>query len=118
MKNLLKLEELAQLLLSIYLFSSLPFAWWVYPVFFLAPDVSMLMLMLNKRLGTPVYNLFHHKALAVGVYLLGSLFGFPPLALAGVVLLGHSSLDRVLGFGLLASEPKGSVTTGSLPQGA
>lgn len=35
------------------------------------------------------------------VYLVGSLFGFPFLALVGVILLGHSSFDRVLGLSLI-----------------
>lgn len=37
MKLLLRLEELGFFLFSIYLFSLLPFPWWVFPVFLLAP---------------------------------------------------------------------------------
>ena len=42
MKNLLKLEETLMFLLSIYLFSFLPYDWWVFPVLILAPDAGML----------------------------------------------------------------------------
>lgn len=101
MKILIKIEEFAQVLLSIYLFSLLPYAWWVFPVFFFAPDLSMIGMLVNKRIGAISYNLIHHKAFAVGLYLLGSLFDVPLLSLIGVLLFGHSSLDRVLGFGLL-----------------
>ena len=37
MKTLTKLEELFLVLLSIYLFSLLPFAWWIFPLFFFDP---------------------------------------------------------------------------------
>jgi hypothetical protein len=42
MKTLIKLEELGEFLFSIYLFSHLPYPWWLYPLFFFAPDLSML----------------------------------------------------------------------------
>ena len=110
MKILMKLEELAQLLLSIYLFSLLPYAWWVFPLLFFLPDLSLLGNLAGKRIGTLSYNLIHHKALALCTYIMGGLLAIPLLSLIGVLLLGHSSFDRVLGFGLLdvnstASEP-------------
>src|SRR5215211_6610413 len=98
MKILVKLEELALLLLSIFLFSLLPYAWWIFPVFFFVPDISLLGSLAGKRVGTLSYNLIHHKALAVGMYIMGSLLGIPFVSLIGVVL-GHSSFDRILGFG-------------------
>jgi hypothetical protein len=73
----------------------------VFPLFFFAPDVSLVGQLAGKRAGAAIYNLVHHKAAALGAYVLGGLLGVPLLSLAGVLLLGHSSLDRVLGFGLL-----------------
>ena len=101
MKTLVKLEEVAQLLLSIYLFSLLSFTWWLYPLFFFAPDLSMAGMLLNKRIGGLVYNIIHHKALALGIFILGGLLKIPLVSLIGVLLFGHSSFDRLLGFGLL-----------------
>lgn len=101
MKTLLRLEELAEFLFSIYLFSLLPFPWWVYPVLFVAPDLALLGLVAGRRVGALTYNLIHHKAVAFGLFALGALLGLPPVSLAGTILLGHSSLDRVLGFGLM-----------------
>jgi hypothetical protein len=57
MKTLTKLEELFQVLLSIYLFSLLPFAWWIFPLFFIAPDLSMIGLQASKRFGAITYDL-------------------------------------------------------------
>lgn len=100
MKNLLKLEEFLLFCLALYLFDQLGYAWWLYAVLFLTPDLSMVGYLSGPRLGAVVYNIVHHKGPAIGLYILGSLLGQAPLQLAGVVLLGHSSLDRVFGYGL------------------
>ena len=42
MKNILKLEEVAMLALSVFLFMKLHFEWWWYLVLFFAPDISMI----------------------------------------------------------------------------
>lgn len=118
MKTLVKLEELAQFLLSIYLFSLLPFAWWVFPAFILVPDVSLLGLLAGKRIGAISYNLIHHKAIALVAYILGSLLGIPLLSLVGVLLFGHSSFDRVLGLRLMDLNPQSRPALGSISQGA
>ena len=100
MKNLIKIEEFALFILSIYLFTRLDYAWWWYALLFLAPDLGMLGYLINPRAGALTYNLLHHKAIAVVVYLIGAVLSIPPLQLAGVIILGHSSADRVLGYGL------------------
>ncbi len=100
MQNLLKLEEFFLFLFSIYLFATLGYAWWWYPLLLLTPDIGMLGYVANPRVGAITYNLLHHKAVAVILYVGGALAGIPVLQLAGVIILGHSSLDRVLGYGL------------------
>jgi len=100
MKSLLKLEELAQLLLAVLVFAHLPYAWWVLPATFLLPDLSMLGYLAGPRVGAASYNLAHHKALAIAVGLAGWALGLPALLLAGTILLFHSAFDRLLGYGL------------------
>ena len=100
MKNLLRLEELFLFCLAIFLFSGLNYGWGWYALLFLAPDLSALGYLANPRLGAWTYNLIHHKGLAVALYVLGSLLSTPWLMFAGTILLGHSSLDRVFGYGL------------------
>jgi len=99
-KNLLRLEEFFLFGLALFLFSGLDYGWGWYALLFLAPDLSALGYLANPRLGAWTYNLIHHKGLAVALYLLGSLFSVPWLMFAGTILLGHSSLDRVFGYGL------------------
>lgn len=100
MKKLLKLEELFMFGLSIFLFSKLDFAWWWYPALLFAPDLSMIGYLVNSQVGAATYNFVHHKALGISVFVLGVVFVNPSLQLAGLILFGHSSMDRVLGYGL------------------
>ncbi|KAA6438426.1 DUF4260 family protein [Dyadobacter flavalbus] len=104
MKTLLKTEEAAEFALSIILFSKLPFSWWLYPALFLLPDLSMIGYLINDRVGALTYNLFHHKALAVLTGVTGLFFHNDYLMLAGILLFGHSSMDRMMGYGLKYSK--------------
>src|ERR1700730_6300172 len=99
MKLILKLEELGMLLLSIWLFSFLHFAWWWYLALLLLPDISMIGYAFNNKIGAITYNVVHHKGLAIGMYLLGHYVQNEWLQLAGLILFGHSSMDRMLGYG-------------------
>ncbi len=100
MKTILWLEYLGGLLLSLFLFSLLPLPWWIYAVFFLAPDMSMIGYLINPRVGAATYNVFHHLGVAVVVYIAGSILGVVWLQAAGVILVGHLYFDRLFGYGL------------------
>ncbi|RRB06568.1 DUF4260 domain-containing protein [Larkinella rosea] len=100
MKTLLKLEEVAQFLLSIVVFSQLPFAWWWFPALILVPDLGMLGYLINPKMGAYAYNLVHHKAVAIALAATGFLLANPVLLLTGVILFGHSAMDRMMGYGL------------------
>ncbi|MBI5353594.1 MAG: DUF4260 domain-containing protein [Chloroflexi bacterium] len=100
MKNLLKLEELFMFVLSIFLFTKLDLAWWWYPVLLFAPDLSMLGYLINTQVGAATYNFIHVKALGVSIFVIGVVLASQPLQLAGLILFGHSSMDRILGYGL------------------
>ncbi len=100
MNHLLTLEELGQFLLSIILFNQLDYAWWVFPAFILLPDLSMVGYAVNPKTGAWLYNFFHHKLLAIVILGLGFGFNNSLLSLTGIILFGHSAMDRILGYGL------------------
>ena len=100
MKNLLKLEELFMFALSIFLFTKLDFAWWWYPVLLFTPDLSMIGYIVNPQVGAVTYNFIHFKAVGISVYAIGIALANPIMQLAGLILFGHSSMDRILGYGL------------------
>ena len=118
MKTLLKLESLALFGLSIFLFSRLDYAWWLYPLLFFVPDLSMAGYAFGPSVGALVYNLVHHHAVSIGLYILGFALGISILELTGVILLGHSSLDRVLGYGLKYSDSFQNTHLGTIGPGA
>ncbi len=104
MSILLKLEELGIFLFSIYLYSFLPYPWWLFPLLLFAPDLSMLGYVVGPAIGAWTYNLIHHRAIALMLYVLGVWFYLAPLCLVGIILLAHASLDRVFGYGLKYSD--------------
>ncbi|MCR9181747.1 MAG: DUF4260 domain-containing protein [Flavobacteriaceae bacterium] len=100
MKTTLKLEELALFLLGIFLFVQLPFVWWWFLVLILAPDIGMLGYLFGNKAGAFSYNLFHHRGVAVVVYLAGIYFQSEIVQLMGVILFSHAAMDRLFGYGL------------------
>ena len=100
MQITLKLEEILMLLFGVFLFSRLDLSWWWFVGLFFVPDIGMLGYLVNKNIGAFLYNLFHHKGVALLLYMLGLWFKTDALQIAGIVLFAHSSFDRVLGYGL------------------
>jgi hypothetical protein len=102
MKNILKLEEFAMTSLTIYYLTTLHIGisqWW-YILLFFSPDLSMVFYMFGKKVGAIGYNIFHHKLLALAVFLAGLITHNPYLLFSGAILFGHSSFDRMMGYGL------------------
>ena len=100
MKYTIKIEELAMFLFSIFLFSGLDFSWWWYLVLILTPDFGMLGYVFGTKVGAITYNLFHNKAIAILLYILGIYSNDQWLQLVGIILFGHASMDRIFGYGL------------------
>jgi hypothetical protein len=100
MKNLLRLEEIAMLCISIYLLYALKVDWWFYLLMILGPDISMVGYVAGPKVGAFSYNLFHHKMIAIVVFIIGVTSSTWLLQAIGAVLFGHSSMDRIFGYGL------------------
>ena len=100
MKNILKLEELAMLAISVFALYSIDAAWYWYLLMFIGPDISMLGYLAGNTTGTVMYNLFHFKVVGIALILAGYLLQLHLVLLAGIILFCHSSLDRMVGYGL------------------
>ena len=100
MKNLIKLEEAALFLLSIFLWGQLHFAWYWWLAWILAPDLSMIGYVAGNRTGAILYNFVHHKGVAILVYLIGIYTYDRVIQSTGLILLAHSCMDRAMGYGL------------------
>lgn len=100
MKNSIKLEETSMFGLGIYLFSTLGMEWWWFLILILLPDISMIGYAFGNKIGAFSYNLFHHKGVAILVYLLGIYLNNTTVQLIGIILFSHSAMDRIFGYGL------------------
>lgn len=102
MKNLIRLEEIGIFAVSLFLLYKLELhlSWWLYILLFFSPDIGMIGYMVNTKVGAFTYNLFHHKGIICIVLILGILQSNNYLLLAGLLLMAHSSFDRMLGYGL------------------
>jgi len=107
MKNLLKLEELAQFLACVIVLQwVIGVPWWVYLLLLIGPDISMIGYLFGTDVGAFTYNVVHHKAVALVVVLISWFAGIvampfgSQLFVAGIILYGHASMDRIFGYGL------------------
>jgi hypothetical protein len=100
MKTIVKLEELGLFILGIYLFSLLDYQWWWFLVLILAPDLSMIGYAFGNKSGAFFYNVFHHKGIAVLLYIIGCYLKIEIIQLIGIILFSHSAMDRIFGYGL------------------
>jgi len=114
MKTLLKIEELGIFLLSIFLFTRLDLAWWWFPLLLFAPDIGMIGYIINPKVGAFTYNLIHHRFVASLVALYALALGGVYWQLAAIILFAHSSLDRVLGYGLKYEDSFGNTHLGRI----
>jgi len=100
MKKLIILEECGMLLLAIAGLFAAHAPWWLYVLLLFGPDISMVGYWAGNRAGAFLYNLFHHKTVAVLLYLAGVVWNEQGLIFAGLIIFGHAALDRTLGYGL------------------
>lgn len=99
MKIVLKLEELLMCVFGAYMFSLLGMSWWWFFGFLLLPDIGALGYLVNPKIGAISYNIFHHKGIAILLYLAGIYIENEPLKLIGIIMFSHASIDRVFGYG-------------------
>lgn len=118
MKNIIKLEEAAITLVSIYFLSkyNLGLSVWIWIPLFLSPDISMLGYLVGTRVGAITYNLFHHRGIALVLAAAGYYLHNDLLTAIGILLFAHSSFDRMMGYGLKFSDSFKHTHLGWLPQ--
>jgi hypothetical protein len=102
----IKIEEAALTAVSIYFLSkyNLGLPVWALVLLFFTPDLSMLGYLMSTRIGAFTYNLFHHRGIALALVAIGFLMHLDILITGGLLLVAHSSFDRMLGYGLKYSD--------------
>lgn len=102
MKIILKLEEAAMAAVAIYFLGlyDLGLSVWVWCLLFFTPDIGMLGYLVNTKTGAAMYNIFHHKGIALAIAAFGYYLQTEVLIAAGILLFAHASFDRIWGYGL------------------
>jgi Domain of unknown function (DUF4260) len=100
MKNIIKIEEAAMFAICVYGLYFLNAGWWCYLLLIFGPDVSMIGYALGSHVGAGLYNMFHHKGFAIFIFAVGLYTENVLLQTIGIILFGHSSMDRMFGYGL------------------
>jgi hypothetical protein len=100
MRNLLKLEEAAMFIFGLVLLLRFDLPWWLLLILFFTPDLGAMGYVMGPRFGAITYNALHHKAVALGLLLIGVMSTNEYFRIAGLIIFAHSSFDRMLGFGL------------------
>ena len=72
---------------------------WFVPLL-LVPDVSMLGYLRGPHLGAITYNLAHNWFTGGVVFAIGAALEVDQIAMAGAILVAHTGIDRLLGYGL------------------
>jgi len=103
-KNILKLEEAAMLGLCVFALSLFNVSWWVYLLLLIGPDISFIGYTAGNKIGAVCYNLVHHKGIAIAVFAAGFILKDQWMQIIAIILFGHSSMDRMFGYGLKLPE--------------
>lgn len=100
-RQILRVEGLVCLLLTCVLYQMQGFAWFEFGLWFLLPDVAILVYALgNERTGMWAYNLTHSTIGAGLLAALGFAVNTPLLLQAALIWFAHIGFDRALGYGL------------------
>lgn len=97
----LRWEAFTGLLLALWLYAHMGFAWSTFALYFLLPDLALLAYLFgNAHRAAWLYNLTHNT---IGAALLGVMalaLNAPVLMQAGLIWFAHACFDRTLGYGL------------------
>ena len=96
----LRMEGLAAFAAGFVGFLALGLPWYLFVALLLLPDASAIGYLRGPRLGAIVYNLAHDLFTGVAIAGIGLATGILPIAAAGAILVAHSGMDRLAGYGL------------------
>ena len=96
----LRMEGLAVFAAGFVGFLALGLPWYAFALLLLVPDVSAIGYLRGPRIGAIVYNVAHDLFTGVAIAGIGLATGILPLAAFGAILVAHSGMDRLAGYGL------------------
>lgn len=112
MATLLRLEEVGKFLLAVFFWGYSGHSFWMFLIILFLPDISLAGYFFGRRAGMIAYNCCHHQGLAILTGIAGFMFGLSLMVDVSLILFAHSSLDRILGYGLKFSDHFGHTHLG------
>lgn len=97
---LLRIEALVALIVSLGLYAWLGDSWILFAVLFLAPDLSAVGYLANRRTGAIAYDLFHTSSVPLALLGAGLLADRTTVVAVALIWLAHIAFDRLIGYGL------------------
>jgi len=111
-RNWLRLEGLAALLMAVLLYARADYSWLLFAILFLLPDLSFVAYRAGPRVGAMAYNAMHTYAipllLAIALLLAGASLAVP------LIWIAHIGMDRALAYGLKNPTGFGSTHLGPI----
>jgi hypothetical protein len=96
----LRLEGVAVFAAGLAGFLALGLPWYAFLLLLLVPDVSALGYLRGPRIGAIVYNVAHDLFTGAAIAGVGLAIGSVPVMAVGAILVAHSGMDRLAGYGL------------------
>lgn len=99
-RAMLRLEGTAVLASSMIAYGYLGYSWWVFALLLMWPDLAFAAYLLDKRLGSVVYNLLHSYTLPLLLTGASLFFSWSFGLQFALIWLAHIGMDRTFGYGL------------------
>lgn len=100
MGNLIRLENAFVFITAVIIYFIFGFSLWIFLLFLLVPDISMLGYLIDKKIGSYVYNIGHSYIVPILITLFYLVIGENLLLEIALIWLAHISMDRTIGYGL------------------
>jgi hypothetical protein len=97
---LLRAEGAALLVGAVVLYFHADYAWWLFVVLLLAPDLAAAGYLLGPRIGAAVYDLGHLEAFPIVLAVVGVVTDSDVCLKLALIWLTHIGMDRAVGYGL------------------
>ena len=99
-RSILRLEGLAVFAAAIAAYFHFGFAWWLFVLLALAPDLSFFAYLAGPRRGAWAYNAAHSDVGVILIGIAGHAIDNNILSAVALVWAAHIGFDRMLGYGL------------------
>ena len=98
--NLVRLENAIIFITVVTIYFMFGFSVWIFLIFLLVPDIFMLGYLIDRKIGSYIYNVGHSYIIPTLITLLYLAIGADILLIIGLIWLAHIRMVRTFGYGL------------------